>query len=333
MGGISNRRSYQKGSQQAQRELRRLNLDLTQRIDIFDVIERTGVWLMFQPLDKLFGFYERAGDAAGIVVHSGHPLSLQRFTSAHEYGHHVLGHAASLDSEAQIDASPTTLPAQEAAAQGFAANFLMPLQLVNRMLGRIGLPRQPETMKAEQAYELSVLLGASYNATVTQLQALHKIDWSQARQLRRHKPIDIKTEIAGGRRPENARADVWRVDEGYDGAQILVRVEDEIHVTLAENPTSGARWLSPASGHRPLTLVETWREPVEDDEIYGRERLRHLWFRADEPGSLVLSLALARPQDPSNQARTFGVDIAIARRRTGDSYRGVSELQHALLAV
>lgn len=327
------RRAYQQGSQQAYRELRRLKLDPSRRIEIFDVIEQAGVWLMFQPLDKLFGFYERAGDAAGIVVHAGHPLTLQHFTGAHEYGHHVLGHEGSLDLEAQIESPPEELPAQEAAAQAFAANFLMPLQLVNRTLPRLGLPRQPQMISAEQAYELSVLFGTSYKATITQLQALHKIDWRQARQLRKHKPIDIKTRIAGGRRPENARADVWRVGEEYDGAQLLVRVEDEIHVKLAENPTSGARWLPVDDGGGPLTLLDSWREPVDDEEVYGRSRLRHLWFRASEPGSAALTLGLARPQNPRRRARTFALEVAIASRRTGESDRGVSEHQQALLAA
>lgn len=327
------KRAYQQGSQQAQRELRRLKLDLSQRVEVFDVIEQSGVWLMFQPLDKLFGFYERLGDAAGIVVHAGHPLTLQRFTGAHEFGHHVLGHEGSLDQEHDIESAPEELPAEEAAAQAFAANFLMPLQLVNQTLRRVGLPRQPQMVSAEKAYELSLLFGTSYQATISQLQALHKIDWRLARELRKEKPIDIKTRIAGGRRPENARADVWRVDEAYDGEQIVVRVEDEIHVALPENPTTGARWLRRAENEQ-LTLLDSWREPQDEGEqVYGRPRLRHLWFRATEPGNAALSLALARPQNPRRGARTFELEIAIARRRTGEGDHGVSERQHALLAA
>jgi Zn-dependent peptidase ImmA (M78 family) len=325
------RRAYQQGSQQAQREVKRLNLDLARRIEIFDVIEQSGVWLMFQPLDKLFGFYERYGDAAGVVVHARHPLTLQRFTAAHEYGHHVLGHEGSLDREDNIEAAPEELPAQEAAAQAFAANFLMPLQLVNRTLKRLGLPREPQTLDAEQVYELSLLFGTSYQATISQLQALHKIDWRQARALRKQKPIDIKTRIAGGQRPENVRADIWRIDENYDGEQIIVRVEDEIHVELTENPTTGARWLPRVDDER-LTLVDSWRE-ADDGLVYGRARRRHLWFRADVPGNAALALALARPQNPSRRAGTFDLEVAIARRRTGESDQGVSERQQVLLAA
>jgi predicted secreted protein len=213
-----------------------------------------------------------------------------------------------------------------------AANFLMPLQLVNRTLTRLGLPREPQSVTADQIYELSLLFGTSYQATVTQLQALHKIDWRQARELQKQKPIDIKTRLAGGRRPENARADVWRVGEQYDGEQILVRVEDEIHVALPENPTTGARWL-PRGRTESMALIDSWREPDDDKQVFGRPRLRHLWFRADEPGSEALSPALARPQNPRRGARTFELEVAIARRRTGESDYGVSVHQHALLAA
>jgi predicted secreted protein len=203
---------------------------------------------------------------------------------------------------------------------------------VNRTLRRLGLPRQPQSVSAEQAYELSLLFGTSYQATVTQLQALHKIDWRQARALRKQKPIDIKTRIAGGRRPENARADVWRLGEQYDGEQIAVRVEDEIHVALAENPTTGARWL-PRGESDAMTLIDSWPEPGDGEQVYGRSRLRHLWFRANEPGNMALSLALARPQNPRRAARTFDLEVAIARRRTGESDHGISEYQHVLLAA
>ena len=69
------------------------------------------------------------------VVHSGHPRPLQRFTAAHEYGHHVLGHSHSLDTQAEIEGQPTDAadPLAEIAAQAFAGALLMPLHLVNQV--------------------------------------------------------------------------------------------------------------------------------------------------------------------------------------------------------
>jgi len=327
-------RALRDGSQKAQRELRRLSVPLGERVEIFEIIERAGVWLMFQPLDNLYGFYRRLDGAAGIVIHAAHPLTLQRSTAAHEYGHHVLDHDASLDPAEYIEKPFDELPPEEAAAQSFAANFLMPLQLVNRMLPRVGLGRQPTLVTPEQAYELSVLMGTSYQGTVTQLQSLHKIDWRQARNLRKQHPIDIKSRLADGRRPANARADVWRINEIYDGEQIAVRVDDEIHVTLPEQPTAGARWL--AADVDGLQLLDSWREqPTTSDTptIYGQRRVRHLWFRATDPGHASVSLVLARPQNLAHVAKRFELALAIDERATGATEQGVSQPQKPQLVA
>ena len=87
------------GMTAAQEEHQRLGTSMHERIPVFDVIEDSRIWLFFQPMRTLFGAYERHGNAAGIIINSQHPLSLQRFTAGHEYGHHVLGHEASADDE------------------------------------------------------------------------------------------------------------------------------------------------------------------------------------------------------------------------------------------
>lgn len=69
----------------AQEEHRRLGTSMRERIPVFDVIEDSRIWLLFQPMRNLYGAYERHGNAAGIIINSQHPLSLQRFTAGHEY--------------------------------------------------------------------------------------------------------------------------------------------------------------------------------------------------------------------------------------------------------
>ena len=71
------------GSLRAQRALKTAGVDFEAPIDVFDAIERERVWLIFQPLDRLYGAYRRHA-TPGIVVNSGHPTRLQRFTAAHE---------------------------------------------------------------------------------------------------------------------------------------------------------------------------------------------------------------------------------------------------------
>src|SRR6266852_4019916 len=82
---------------EAARKHVRLNTNLSKRVDIFDIIQRDDLWLMLQPLGILFGCYLNIDEVEGILINSNHPLSLQRYTAAHEYGHFVLKHGVSLD--------------------------------------------------------------------------------------------------------------------------------------------------------------------------------------------------------------------------------------------
>lgn len=191
-----------RAASEAAREHERLGTDLTSRIDIFRILQREGIWLMFQPFRSLYGLYEREGDVPGILINSRHPQSLQRLTAAHEYGHHVLGHQSSVDDAEQI--LPGSAPAhspEEAAAQAFSAHFLMPLGLVDFTLYRTGLPADPEDLTCLKIYQLSLELGVSYPAAVSQLHTLGKLSPAAAQRLRREQPRGIQAEIGGAWAP------------------------------------------------------------------------------------------------------------------------------------
>ena len=339
-------RIIREGSLAAQREIARLRIDETRRVEIFEIIEDEGIWLMFQPLDRLYGFYERIGDAAGIAIHAGHPWGLQRFTAAHEYGHHVLRHEGSLDTAEEIESRSTD--ARELAAQAFAATFLMPVQLVNVVLQRLGLPLRPRTMSAEHVYEASLELGSSYTAALTQLRALGKIDWQTAQRLAKRSPIEIKEALGGGERPQNARADVWLLEEDDHDRDLVIRLEDEIDVRLPEVPTSGYRWLarvdrtdsgpSVASNDLPLVEVRSRLEPVDarKPRRYGGERRRRLRLRAVRSGDVDLELVLVQPWlgADAEPLRRLRAHVRVAEPRTGGAPQGVSIVQQeALLAA
>ncbi len=119
----------------------------------FEIIEsQPNLELLFRPLKKLYGFYLQRQGSSGIVINAAHPSALRRFTAAHELGHHVLSHGESFDENRHINAplgiddeevdgivSARSIQnagnlVKEAAAQGFAGSFLMPLAPVNRYL-------------------------------------------------------------------------------------------------------------------------------------------------------------------------------------------------------
>lgn len=92
------------------------------RVDVFAAIRDLGVRMLRHPLPDLGveGAYVRRGSHAFILVNSAPWLSRQRFTAAHELGHHFLTPEDDLDHyDEVVDASA------DRAANLFAGHFLM----------------------------------------------------------------------------------------------------------------------------------------------------------------------------------------------------------------
>lgn len=333
------------GSLAAQRARRRLGLSRERRVDVFSVIEAEGIWLMFQPLRALFGFYRRLSGVAGIVINANHPASLQRYTAAHEYGHHVLGHGFSLDEVRNIDGArgvdearefeealavrslaEIADPRHEAAAQAFAGTFLMPVQVVNRVLLTRGFDRDHPQLGPVDVYELSLEFGTSYEATVTQLAVLEKITWTEARKLRLP-PIEIKTALAAGRRPQDTRADVWLVRETDTERNLPLRVNDEIVLRLPEIPSSGYVWTLHHIQFASLEVVDEVTEAVDDEgDSHGGSAIRRVHLRAISPGVDDIVVVLRRPWEDKPLQQVI-VHVHVAAELTGDAPSGLVRRQ------
>ena len=185
--------------------------------------------------------YLKRGEAAGIGINSKHPLSVQRFTAAHEYAHYILKHEESLDDITYIERAYSSANLNEIAADTFAAHFLMPLQLVNTLLKRMGLPRTSQVLTPVQVYQLALDMGVSYTATVNHLAAIKIISMDDAQGLRRIPPKQIKAQLKS--QPlENSWADVWILDKADTGKELRLRVYDDLKICLPENPTTGYLW-------------------------------------------------------------------------------------------
>lgn len=316
------------GTNVATRQGIRLGMDPAVPVDIFGTIEKERIWLLFEELDRLFGYFQRKEEAAGIALHSGHPQSLQRFTAAHEYGHYVLGHDASQDGGDQVYGLGN-LPVQEYEAQAFAAEFLMPLALVNRALQRLSLPEEPGNIDAAAVYQLSLEIGASYQATVARLDQLNKISSEWALQLKAQRLMDLKIEIGAGERPANPRAAVWSLDEAVRARRIEMLVNDELHVRLTEMPSSGYRW-APRHGGAGLEVIGDVLEGGERADQLGGVLTRHLWFRAHDPGFANLELELVRNWEGENAipADALSVPISVVQaHNTAETGRALAPAQ------
>jgi predicted secreted protein len=304
------------GSTKAIERWMTLQLDPGRPVDIFGIIEREAIWLLFEQLRSLFGFFDRSDGATGVVLNSQLPLSVQRFTAAHEYGHFLLGHERSLDTQREVLGAEAGLDLTEIAAQAFAAEFMMPLALVNRALDRVSLPREPHGLSSLHAYQLALEMGSSYTATITQLRQVKKIRADDLARLQKTEPIDVKVEVGGGRRPLDPRSDVWLVTDRTPQRRMELREGDELHIRVPEMPSTGYRWMVTTDGiDEALELVADELEPVAtSDSRIGAERRRHLWWRATRAGAGRLTVTLRRRWREPTDSPADALDLVLLIR-------------------
>jgi Zn-dependent peptidase ImmA (M78 family) len=113
-------------------------------VDVEGITRHLGIRLVHQLLDdELSGMAFFSGGAKYIVVNSTHHRNRQRFTIAHECGHHVL-HADYLRQGVHVDKgilkrdplSSAGRDIKEIAANAFASELLMPRALIGAAIPR-----------------------------------------------------------------------------------------------------------------------------------------------------------------------------------------------------
>ncbi|MFC5679097.1 ImmA/IrrE family metallo-endopeptidase [Aeromicrobium endophyticum] len=217
-----------------------LDIDQEEPIDVFDIIDRLGLWLVFNRLDSLLGATLPKG-TGGIMLTTQRGPSVQRYTAAHEIGHWILDfNEPAFDTDDDIF-HPTA--DREQLAQLFAGQLLMPPPLVFETGARHGISSDASAT-APAVYLTARDMGASYEAAVRQLSNLDIISPSTRDGLLARTPMQIKTELCHGHRPRGP-VDVWPVDLGASGGEVALTEGDEVVLTLPENRTTGYRWMTP----------------------------------------------------------------------------------------
>lgn len=301
--------------------LEQQGIDQTQQIDVFDLCERLGLWLAFAPLDNLLGAFIPEG-SGGVLITTQRPLTVQRYTAAHELGHWRLDHGPSTDDHDQVLGA--THAEREQLAQVFAGNLLLPPPLAFSLLEwiRSGSER---LLTPRDCYVLAREAGVSYEAAIWQLVNLEVLTVAQAREMFGTRPLSIKTDLAYGRRPVNGWADVWLVDEAWDDEILDLRIEDEAVISLPENRSTGYRWML-ADDPEPLrALVEpppTFAEPFRADDIDDARdqffrRVTSLEPHPAAPPAMMRDLRRRTPSaDVDNASPEAGAGIDVV----GDQY-------------
>jgi hypothetical protein len=208
----------------------------------------------------------------GVLITTKRPSSVQRFTAAHELGHHHLGHKPSLDDETILRRAPFTSQAgddpQEIEADAFAAAFLLPRWLVDWHCERQAWTDEA-LHKPEAVYQLALRVGTSFSATCWTLQRYGILDRSAAREMVAIEPKTIKQALLGDVRPENYYGDVWLLSEKDADIQIDGGPSDLFVVKLPEHSGAGYLWRFDELNVDSFLLMKDAREGDERDSSIG----------------------------------------------------------------
>lgn len=137
-------------------------LALPVRVD--RLAKKMGISLRYEPLDgDLSGMAFVKGDTKVVAVNNFHHKNRQRFTIAHEIGHHVL-HAETLRQGIHVDKaimrrdtlSTTGTDDFEIQANVFASELLMPRDLIASLAAQLDLDDERQLLECANKIQVSV---------------------------------------------------------------------------------------------------------------------------------------------------------------------------------
>jgi hypothetical protein len=297
-------------------------------IDVFGAINAIGLPLLLRPLEGLLGAYLN-DPAPGALVTTQRPMSIQRFTAAHELGHFLLRHEPSLDDESilrrvGISAQPTG-DFQEVEADAFAAMFIMPRWLISWHANRHGWTvndfRQPQIV-----YQLALRIGASYEATCWMLVRHRLIQQTLAHELLRIQPRALKVALLEGYRPQDYRGDVWLLTEHDARTRIDGSRNDLFILRLEEHSGGGYLWDIEQLNASGFAIVRDKLEPI-DGEGVGGPVIRRITITPPDSHRGCISLDERRPWDPDPPLSNLKIDFDL----TGPEEEGLSRAERRSL--
>jgi Zn-dependent peptidase ImmA (M78 family) len=291
------------------------------RIDVFGMLVKRDIPVLFRPLTKLLGAFVNNPDMdKGVIVTTRPPLRSQRFTAAHELGHAELGHETSYDGEEILTralfVSGSGFDPREDQANAFATELLTPPWLIVHHMERQGWERKDLTDPIV-IYQLALRMGSSYSATCYALAESGGIDAAASERLLKIKPKAIKQALLKPYEPATWYGDVWLVTERDNGMVLDGSRSDLVVLKFQEHASSGYIWQFGDLVDAGLQIVEDGRaakgskqhvggvvfrtliaESQENQGAKGHVRLREVrpWQGKGEPlNSLELDVELSGP--------------------------------------
>jgi Zn-dependent peptidase ImmA (M78 family) len=293
-------------------------------VDVFGAIYGLDLPLLLRPLQGLLGAY-LSEPAPGVLVTTQRPMSIQRFTAAHELGHFSLRHQPSLDDENILRRMPmASQPGgdlQEVEANAFAVAFMMPRWLVGWHAARQRWTTE-HFKRPDNVYQLALRMGASYEATCWTLAQHRFITQLAARGLLQAQPRELKVALLDTYRPLDYRGDVWLLTERDAGTRIDGSRNDLFVLRLEEHSGGGYLWNIDQLKESGFAVVRDELEAIDGEGIGGPVIRR---VTAEPPlgqrGSMLLDER--RPWDPHPPLFSFQVDFDL----TGPEQEGLSRVE------
>lgn len=290
-------------------------------VDVFGAISGLDLPLMLRPLKGLLGAYLNV-PVPGIIVTTERQMSIQRFTAAHELGHLRMQHQPSLDDEGILRRMPTSPEPtglfQETEADAFAVAFMMPKWLILGHAARQGW-LVDDLRRPDVAYQMSLRLGASYEATCRTLARYRLIDTPAMNILLASKPRAQKVALLAGHVPDDYRGDVWLLTERDAGTRIDGSQNDIFVMQLTEHSGGGYVWDFDQLAASGFAVVADDRHAVDPDGV-GGPVIRRVTAAVNAADRGRLSMDERRPWQPIPPAATLILDYDM----TGPEPTGMS---------
>ena len=236
---------------------RRVQSDGFTRVDPFALAEAVELAVMVRPLPKLLGAFLMEDGNPGIMVNSDRPIGMVHLTCAHELGHYFLGHDPHIDED--VDHSDNK-SMSERAANEFAYQLLMPRWLVKNIMHRKhwGVTSLVDPVVV---YQLSLRLGVSFTAMIWSLKSYGLVSYGQALQLKKSRPIDIKSALIPDDVVLQEKADVWVLDPRDQESILEPRAGDRFVLRLPSNAGAGYVWSSQEAADAGFTIRPVLLDP------------------------------------------------------------------------
>jgi Zn-dependent peptidase ImmA (M78 family) len=268
-------------------------------VDVFAALLKSEATVIFRPLEGLLGAC-LSYPARGVIISTQRPLSVQRFTGAHELGHIILHHNSSFDGDEILTRAARLEEATGVQANAFASEFLIPQWLL-AIHGRAQGWNRDSLKDPKIVYQLGLRMGASYEATCIALHNHKAIDQPTYSVLRTVQPRSIKQKLLPDYEPEHWHRDVWVLTERDKGTVIEGQPNDLFLFHLNEKSGAGYLWDISELKERGFVILRDNRDVHYERETVGGSVQRFIAAQSDHAAFGEVLLALRRPWEKSEK--------------------------------